>query len=146
VADLQAWGPARASGNVAGHLWSKQAYSAVAAASATVDQPAFDTRSAPRTHRGTGQRGLCRRHRPWRPTRAVRRVAGRSVRARRAARAHPRGAAGVLRVAADPAEEQDWDLAGSGGAASTDRGSREVLRLAAEHNLSWVDRRGADDR
>jgi 2-dehydropantoate 2-reductase len=43
VADLQAWGPAVASGNVAGYLWSKLSYSAVAAASATVDAPVADT-------------------------------------------------------------------------------------------------------
>jgi ketopantoate reductase len=43
VADLQAWGPAKASTNVAGHLWSKQAYSAIGAASATVDQPIHQT-------------------------------------------------------------------------------------------------------
>jgi 2-dehydropantoate 2-reductase len=43
VADLQAWGPALASENVAGFLWSKLAYGVVAAASATVDDPIFDT-------------------------------------------------------------------------------------------------------
>lgn len=43
VADLQAWGPAVAHANVAGHLWSKLAYSVVAAASATVDAPVADT-------------------------------------------------------------------------------------------------------
>ncbi|HEY3682690.1 MAG TPA: 2-dehydropantoate 2-reductase N-terminal domain-containing protein [Streptosporangiaceae bacterium] len=41
--DLGAWGPAVAHPNVAGHLWSKLAYSAVAAASATVDAPVADT-------------------------------------------------------------------------------------------------------
>jgi 2-dehydropantoate 2-reductase len=43
VADLQAWGPAVASENVAGFLWSKLAYGVVAAASATVDDPIFET-------------------------------------------------------------------------------------------------------
>jgi 2-dehydropantoate 2-reductase len=43
VADLQSWGPALASENVAGFLWSKLAYGVVAAASATVDDPIFDT-------------------------------------------------------------------------------------------------------
>ncbi|MEU9831454.1 2-dehydropantoate 2-reductase [Streptosporangium sp. NPDC048047] len=43
VADLQAWGPATANGNVAGFLWSKLAYGAVAAASATSDDPVADT-------------------------------------------------------------------------------------------------------
>jgi 2-dehydropantoate 2-reductase len=43
VADLQAWGPAVASGNVAGHLWSKLAYGVIAAASATVDDPVAAT-------------------------------------------------------------------------------------------------------
>ncbi|GAA5113560.1 ketopantoate reductase family protein [Pseudonocardia adelaidensis] len=43
VADLQAWGPAVASGNVAGFLWSKLAYGIVGAASAAVDDPIFAT-------------------------------------------------------------------------------------------------------
>ena len=43
VADLQAWGPAVASENVAGFLWSKLAYGVVAAASAAVDDPIFET-------------------------------------------------------------------------------------------------------
>jgi len=43
VADLQAWGPAVADPNVNGHLWSKLAYSAVAAASAAVDAAVADT-------------------------------------------------------------------------------------------------------
>lgn len=43
AADLRSWGPAVAHPNVAGHLWSKLAYSAVAAASATVDAPVADT-------------------------------------------------------------------------------------------------------
>ncbi|MHA6616507.1 ketopantoate reductase family protein [Pseudonocardia sp. DLS-67] len=46
VADLQAWGPAVASGNVAGFLWSKLAYGIVGAASAAVDDPIFDTIAA----------------------------------------------------------------------------------------------------
>jgi ketopantoate reductase len=43
VADLQAWGPAVAHPNVAGHLWSKQSYSAVGATSALVDAPISET-------------------------------------------------------------------------------------------------------
>jgi 2-dehydropantoate 2-reductase len=43
VADLQAWGPAVAGENVAGHLWSKLGYGVVAAASATVDDPVAAT-------------------------------------------------------------------------------------------------------
>jgi 2-dehydropantoate 2-reductase len=43
VADLQAWGPAAASGNVAGSLWSKLAYGIVGAASAATDDPVADT-------------------------------------------------------------------------------------------------------
>lgn len=43
VADLQAWGPAVASGNVAGFLWSKLAYGIVGAASAASDDPVADT-------------------------------------------------------------------------------------------------------
>lgn len=48
VADLQAWGPAVAHPNVAGHLWSKQSYSVVGATSALVDVPIHDTIEAHR--------------------------------------------------------------------------------------------------
>ena len=39
VADLQAWGPARATGNVAGYLWSKLGFGAMLVATALADAP-----------------------------------------------------------------------------------------------------------
>jgi 2-dehydropantoate 2-reductase len=39
VADLQAWGPARATGNVSGYLWSKLGFGAMLVASALADAP-----------------------------------------------------------------------------------------------------------
>lgn len=39
VADLQAWGPARATNNILGYLWSKLAFSAMLTATALVDMP-----------------------------------------------------------------------------------------------------------
>lgn len=39
VADLQCWGPARASTNVTGHLWSKLAFGAMLTATALADAP-----------------------------------------------------------------------------------------------------------
>jgi 2-dehydropantoate 2-reductase len=42
VADLQAWGPARATGNVAGYLWSKLGFGAMLVATALADAPMAD--------------------------------------------------------------------------------------------------------
>ena len=42
VADLQAWGPAKATTNVAGFLWSKLGFGAMLTATATVDAPMAD--------------------------------------------------------------------------------------------------------
>lgn len=42
VDDLQAWGPARATGNVAGYLWSKLGFGAMLTATALVDAPMAD--------------------------------------------------------------------------------------------------------
>lgn len=42
VADLQAWGPARSTGNVIGCLWSKLGFSAMLAATALADAPMAD--------------------------------------------------------------------------------------------------------
>lgn len=42
VADLQAWGPARATGNVNGFLWSKLGFGAMLVASALADAPMAD--------------------------------------------------------------------------------------------------------
>jgi 2-dehydropantoate 2-reductase len=39
VADLQAWGPARATGNVSGYLWSKLGFGAMLVATALADAP-----------------------------------------------------------------------------------------------------------
>ncbi|TQM44682.1 ketopantoate reductase family protein [Pseudonocardia cypriaca] len=39
VADLQAWGPAKATGNVAGYLWSKLGFGAMLVATALADAP-----------------------------------------------------------------------------------------------------------
>ena len=39
VADLQAWGPARATHNILGYLWSKLGFSAMLAATALADEP-----------------------------------------------------------------------------------------------------------
>jgi 2-dehydropantoate 2-reductase len=39
VADLQAWGPARATDNILGYLWSKLGFSAMLAATALADEP-----------------------------------------------------------------------------------------------------------
>lgn len=39
VADLQAWGPARATGNVTGYLWSKLGFGAMLVATALADAP-----------------------------------------------------------------------------------------------------------
>lgn len=48
VADLQAWGPARVTGNVAGHLWSKLGFGAMLTATAVVDAPMADVIDAHR--------------------------------------------------------------------------------------------------
>ncbi|MEN3298973.1 2-dehydropantoate 2-reductase [Pseudonocardia sp.] len=42
VADLQAWGPARATGNVSGYLWSKLGFGAMLAATALADASMAD--------------------------------------------------------------------------------------------------------
>jgi 2-dehydropantoate 2-reductase len=42
VADLQAWGPARATGNVSGYLWSKLGFGAMLVATALADAPMAD--------------------------------------------------------------------------------------------------------
>lgn len=42
VADLQSWGPAKATDNVAGYLWSKLAFGAVLTATALADAPMAD--------------------------------------------------------------------------------------------------------
>ncbi|MFE2375843.1 2-dehydropantoate 2-reductase [Streptomyces sp. NPDC059398] len=42
VADLQAWGPARATDNVDGHLWAKAAFGAMLSATALADAPMAD--------------------------------------------------------------------------------------------------------
>lgn len=42
VADLQAWGPARATRNIVGYLWSKLGFSAMLAATALADAPMAD--------------------------------------------------------------------------------------------------------
>ncbi|CAL9644565.1 M20/M25/M40 family metallo-hydrolase [Streptomyces sp. enrichment culture] len=42
VADLQSWGPARASDNVEGHLWAKAGFGAMLAATALADAPMAD--------------------------------------------------------------------------------------------------------
>lgn len=42
VADLQAWGPARATGNVSGYLWSKLGFGAMLVATALTDAPMAD--------------------------------------------------------------------------------------------------------
>jgi 2-dehydropantoate 2-reductase len=42
VADLQAWGPAQATGNVAGYLWSKLGFGAMLVATALADAPMAD--------------------------------------------------------------------------------------------------------
>jgi ketopantoate reductase len=39
VDDLQAWGPARATGNVSGYLWSKLGFGAMLVATALADEP-----------------------------------------------------------------------------------------------------------
>jgi 2-dehydropantoate 2-reductase len=42
VADLQAWGPAKATGNVSGYLWSKLGFGAMLVATALADAPMAD--------------------------------------------------------------------------------------------------------